>query len=239
MTNYTNLLYNLIGKRIRKLRTGTNLRGKRDNFTRQLDFGFINGSTLSKIENGKASKARNPYFLNAGQICDICNALREQGKNISPSELVWGTRDEKIDLIKMMVLAILLNDVERNPFMNLTLSEWIETSDSTPQEQVKADMPEMEETYRYFINPQNHMLFELLQTGFDKSYERISNVILKQLLMSEGFSACFTGYLKHCSDYESQKYKALVKDYLMNKGSYSDFILDKNNYLQFISAFKR
>lgn len=239
MTNYTNLLYNLIGKRIRKLRTGTNLRGKRDNFTRQLDFGFINGSTLSKIENGKASKARNPYFLNAGQICDICNALREQGKNISPDELVWGTKEEKGEYIKMIVLATLLNDTGANPFSTLDFPTWLGTLDVTTREQVTDNQHEMKEVYNYFINPQNHNLFELLQLDSDKSCERISNQILKHLLLDELYFSRFSEYLKDCSRYEAYKYELLVKDYLLNKGSYSGFILRKDNYPAFIFAFRK
>ena len=206
MNDYTNLLYHLIGPRIKKYRKKANLNqvGIR-----------IERATLSNIENGKTG-ARNPHYMNGVHISDIVDSLHEHLIYVSPSELVWGDRNEKLAYLKMIVLALLFNGSGKNPFQLV---------------------PALKETVDFFTSSSNHELFELLKIDFDKSYTQISNLILKQLLMYEGLFPYFDDFLKTHSAYDPKAYKELVNNYLLDKGDFSDFISDENSYPQFIIAF--
>lgn len=213
MNNYTNLLYRLTGQRIRKYRKKAKLN----------QTGFrIERATLSNIENGKVS-ARNPHYMNCGHISDIVSSLHEHSINVSPSELVWGNESEKTAYIKLIVLSILFNHTNQNPFRFMPLS----SLSATGQEECD-----------YFMSPSNHALYELLQVHHDDSYLRISNLILKQLLLCEGLSSCFNAYLKSYSGYDPKQYKDIVISYLQNKSTFiSDFLLNEHNYPHFVVAF--
>ena len=218
MNDYTNLLYHLIGPRIKKYRKKANLNqvGIR-----------IERATLSNIENGKTG-ARNPHYMNGVHISDIVDSLHEHLIYVSPSELVWGDRNEKLAYLKMIVLALLFNGSGKNPFQ-LAPAQF---SDET-----MTQVPALKETVDFFTSSSNHELFELLKIDFDKSYTQISNLILKQLLMYEGLFPYFDDFLKTHSAYDPKAYKELVNNYLLDKGDFSDFISDENSYPQFIIAF--
>ena len=218
MNDYTNLLYHLIGPRIKKYRKKANLNqvGIR-----------IERATLSNIENGKTG-ARNPHYMNGVHISDIVDSLHEHLINVSPSELVWGDRNEKLTYLKMIVLALLFNGSGKNPFQLAP----VQFSDET-----MAQEPSIKETVDFFTSSSNYELFELLKIDFDKSYTQISNLILKQLLMYEELFQYFDDFLKTHSAYDPKAYKELVNNYLLDKGDFSDFISDENSYPQFIIAF--
>lgn len=213
MNNYTNLLYHLIGLRIREYRKKAKLNqiGLR-----------IERATLSNIENGKVS-ARNPHYMNCGHISDIVSSLHEHSINVSPSELVWGNTSEKTAYIKLIVLSILFNHTNQNPFRFMPFSSFSATG---------------QEECDYFLNQSNHALYELLQVHHDDSYLRISNLLLKQLLLYEGLSSRISAYLKSYSGYDPKQYKDIVISYLQNKSTFiSDFLLNEHNYPHFVVAF--
>lgn len=219
MYDYTNLLYKLIGKRIRKFR--------KEKKIAQIDFSPLDRSTLSYIENGKTT-VRNPYFMNAGHISDVLERLQVCDINLTATELVWGATSEKIYYLKMIVLALLFNGSGKNPFQLAP----VRFSDET-----MAQEPSLKETVDFFTSSSNYELFELLKIDFDKSYTQISNLILKQLLMYEELFQYFDDFLKTHSAYDPKAYKELVNNYLLDKGDFSDFISDENSYPQFIIAF--
>ena len=175
------------------------------------------------------------------QIDVICNYF-----NITVSELIWGTEREKEEFAKMIVLALLLND-KANAFSNLHLSEWIEKEwnyDHFQREHIQADMKDAEKKYGFFANPGNYAMYERLQPDFDKDYERISNLILKQLLKDYDFSRKFYSHLTSWSYLLTDApgaVESVLKDFILSKGSYALLILDKNgiDYPKFILAFNK
>lgn len=180
MIDFTALLYKTIGERIREARTAAQITQSGASIA-------IDNSLLSKIEHGKAQHKRNPYFLNPAQIKAIC----ECGKlHLTPSKLVWGTDTDKKDLIKMWVLAILLND-SINPFSPDPLEEWIDKEyvyDPVQASALKANIAETSEKYGYFISSKRYALYELLKPAYNPEYAQVSNLILKQLMHDYEFS---------------------------------------------------
>lgn len=100
--NFTDFLYKNIGNRIKNRREALHLL--------QTAIIEIDTSILSRIENGKAIKNKNPYLMNEWQITCISNAL-----NISKEELIWGTREEQENFVKMIILSILMNGNQQSP----------------------------------------------------------------------------------------------------------------------------
>lgn len=233
MLDFTTLLYKNIGMRIKELRNKNHLL--------QTAIYYIDTSILSKIENGKAIKSKNPYFLNSSQIKVLCDTFQ-----ITPSELIWGNEAEKKDFIKMIVIAILLND-EANAFHESSLTQWIEKEwDYSPakQEQAKKNFAETERNFGFFVNSKNYSLYELLNPMFDENYEQLSNLILKQLIQDYNFSRHFFFHLinyTNNAEKSPDKLKKLLENFIINKGSYALFILDKKgiDYPEFVLAFNK
>lgn len=117
MLDVTQFLYHEIGDRVKAMR-------KRHNSTQQhfccytLD-NQINISALSRIENGKNDKHKNPYLLSSAQIGILC-----EFQNCSPSMLIWGNNTEKEEFVKLLLLALLMNSDKITPFEKQDLDAW-------------------------------------------------------------------------------------------------------------------
>lgn len=131
----TSYIYRSIGHRIRVRRKAMKLR--------QTDFDGIDFGILSKIENGKAERSRNPYLLNEYQISILKDKLGY--KDIA--NIVWGTIEEQENFVKMVLLYILISggefafDVIDNPFIDNTVSDalirWAKKQHCIPKELYK------------------------------------------------------------------------------------------------------
>lgn len=187
----TKLLYPMIGNRIRQRRKdmGKSL------MDISADMG-IDYTLLSRIERGLIS-TKNPYLLSAMQITAISGRF-----GIDAADLIWGTREERATLVKMVCASLLLNG-NGNPFHDrITAAQ-----------------------------------YERLHMEYCSDYERTSNLILKQLLLNSDYDNCFFHHLQECAEYNPQKFRVLVEGYLLNKGDFSDFLLEKQYESCFATAF--
>ena len=193
MLNFTGLLYGSIGSRVKVIRKSR--KESQERFCYHTLQNQINISALSRIENGKNDKHKNPYLLSATQIEILC-----EYEKIKPSELIWGTDDEKESFIKMLILAILMNSDKINPFENKELEEWaaLETKINPNWENElfhDERIQYLKDTYGYFINSTNANNYRMLENRFEPAYEKLSNLILKLLLTDYKFSSRFISHL--------------------------------------------
>lgn len=248
MLNFTGLLYGSIGSRVKAIRK--NRKESQERFCYHTLQNQVNISALSRIENGKNDKHKNPYLLSATQIEILC-----EYEKIKPSELIWGTDDEKESFIKMLILAILMNSDKMNPFENKELEEWaaLETKINPNWEnELSHDerIQYLKDTYGYFINSTNANNYRMLENRFEPAYEKMSNLILKLLLTDFKFSSGFISHLIHYTQNmagirqgttQTDSIKGLIRDFVTNKGEYSVILLDNKSkdYSLFIAAFEK
>lgn len=248
MLNFTGLLYGSIGSRVKAIRK--NRKESQERFCYHTLQNQINISALSRIENGKNDKHKNPYLLSATQIEILC-----EYEKIKPSELIWGTDDEKESFIKMLILAILMNSDKINPFENKELEEWaaLETK-INPNWENELSRNEriqyLKDTYGYFINSTNANGYRMLENRFEPAYEKLSNLILKLLLTDYKFSSSFISHLIRYTQNmagiqqettQTDSIKGLIQHFVTNKGEYSVILLDNKSkdYSLFIAAFEK
>ncbi len=230
MNDYTSMLYRIIGRRFRERR-------KKAKMT-QADFiQTLDTTIVSKIENGKAEKKRNPNFLNNVKIQDIC-AFEEL--DITPYELIWGTEEEKTELVKIWTLSVLLNSC-KNPFKDCTFEQWLVDEWIYDPERKKDNIPLMVENYGFFISPERYGLYGLLKTEFDNDYQRISNLILKQLMLNYQFSKkFFFNLIPIIVKHQGIPIEKVIENLILNKGNYAGAMFDSLDYgyVEFIIAFQ-
>lgn len=248
MLNFTGLLYSSIGSRVKAIRKSR--KESQERFCYHTLQNQINISALSRIENGKNDKHKNPYLLSATQIEILC-----EYEKIKPSELIWGTDDEKESFIKMLILAILMNSDKINPFENKELEEWaaLETKINPNWEnELSHDerIQYLKDTYGYFINSTNANNYRMLENRFEPAYEKLSNLILKLLLTDYKFSSSFISHLIRYTQNmagiqqkttQTDSIKGLIRHFVTNKGEYSVILLDNKSkdYSLFIAAFEK
>lgn len=248
MLNFTGLLYGSIGSRVKAIRKSR--KESQERFCYHTLQNQINISALSRIENGKNDKHKNPYLLSATQIEILC-----EYEKIKPSELIWGTDDEKESFIKMLILAILMNSDKINPFENKELEEWaaLETKINPNWEnELSHDewIQYLKDTYGYFINFTNANNYRMLENHFEPAYEKLSNLILKLLLTDYKFSSSFISHLIRYTQNmagiqqettQTDSIKGLIRHFVTNKGEYSVILLDNKSkdYSLFIAAFEK
>ena len=237
---YTNLFYKLIALRIKDYRKKYKIKQK--------DIEMDN-STLSKIENAKIVPKKNPYFISGGHMVQLLDKIP-----ISPTELIWGQKEDKEFLVKMITLAILLNDRIENkqgkdicPFYSGEFEEWIRKEwEYAPmiREQMLQNQQEIQNEYGFFVNKKNYDLYYLLKTEFSQEYELLSNLMLKILNHDYQYSIHFYSHLinyKNNTSTNDNKMELLLKNLVLYKGTYAPFILDKNgvDYPMFICSFNK
>ena len=187
----TQLLYSMIGRRIRQRRKDMD----KSLMDISADMG-IDYTLLSRIERGLIS-TKNPYLLSAMQITAISGQF-----GIEAADLIWGTREEQISLLKVVTAAVLLNGAG-NPFYNGNMAAQ----------------------------------YERLHMVHCPDYERESNLLLKQLLLHSDYAGYFFHYLQNCCEFDPQRFRVLAEGFLLNKGNFSDFLLDRQNHTCFAAAF--
>lgn len=111
--DFTAYLYPRIGKRIKGMRKKTGctlekfvaIESSKDGKT------WMDKSILSRIENGVTEKRKNPYLLSAAHIKDLSDEF-----GITKKKLVWGDRKEQKQFAKIIVVSVLCNASDINPF---------------------------------------------------------------------------------------------------------------------------
>ena len=251
MLDVTQFLYHEIGDRVKAMR-------KRHNSTQQhfccytLD-NQINISALSRIENGKNDKHKNPYLLSPAQIEILC-----EFQNCSPSMLIWGNNTEKEEFVKLLLLALLMNSDKITPFEKQDLDAWaVQEMQINPQWENNLSSrlsqqelhPYLFAHFGYFFQAQNEIRYARLHNHFDPAYEKTSNLLLKLLLTDYAFSNNFISHLIHYTQNmsgiqpdadQTNAVKSLIRDFVTNKGEYSVIMLDNKSkdYVLFIHAFE-
>lgn len=257
MIEFSDLLFSLIASRIKERR-----KKRKISAFKFADIIQMDKSDWNKIENCKINKKKNPYLLSKKQIYRTADAL-----NISPEELIFGNSEEKEQLVKLILLAVLLNvdklepdNIKANPFMQESLFKWLEYEQKiNPLFENKKALKLNEEEYTryiydkygYWFDKNNHSLYELLNVKYDTSIERSSNLLLKLLCSDYAFSSSFINRLINESGHAirlinkvdsttmQEKTADSINDYVLNKGNYSNLILDyySIDYKLFITAF--
>lgn len=241
MIEYTKLLHTLIGLRIRNYRKTHKMKQT------EID---IDNSTLSKIEHGIIVENKNRDFINKRQI----GKLLEVFEQTTATELIWGNEQDKELFLKLIIIAILLNEETKDkrgndfsPFYCISFEEWVRKEwNYMPQkiEQILNNSEEAIEKYGFFINETNYKFYDLLNTTFSEDYEMISNLILQQLNHDYRYSKYFYRHLINYANNtfrEASSLRTFLENFVSYKGSYAVFILDKNgiDYPQFIRAFNK
>lgn len=130
MLNYTNVLYKIVGNRIKKIRNAKHLSQRQIDMDKHI---LISTSILSRAESGNAQIGRNPYLLNESHIKTLCQLFK-----ITPYELTWGTLEEQENFVKFLLLSILLNGNTFNPFVyfdsSFELYKWLYTQKEISEE---------------------------------------------------------------------------------------------------------
>lgn len=220
MCDYRSLMYQLIGARVRHLRETVGIRP---------DGIPVENSMLSKIESGHAGK-RNPNLMNPNHIRTLYKTF-----HTTPEGLVWGGREEKSVCIKMILLGILING-EGKVFARDTVKDW--------EKEGPYDLGEtFEKAYRFFIDPDNYNRYGPLAPGYDKAYEKLSNRVLKMLLLDYGFSKAFLSNLIGAAGepMPAGLPGAKIQKFIAGRGSYAGLILDREGtqHLRFMAAFQK
>ncbi len=190
---------------------------------------------------------------------------------ILPSELIWGKECEREHFIKMILITILMNNKEANPFEKGDLNDWIQKEISfDPQwEENKGNELNQNalehyylEKYGFFINEKNYDQYLSLASETDSRYEKISNIILRIMLLSDyDFTRHFISHLINNTINSVQpnpitedsipeaiqqtyierthRTQNLIENFIIYKGQYSMIMLDGHSacYHEFISAF--
>lgn len=240
MLKYTELFHKLIGMRIKNYRKIYKVK--------QGDI-EIDSSAISKIENGRVDPKKNPNFICGGHMVQILNIIP-----VSPTELIWGQKEDKELFLKLITLAILLNDGitdkhdnDISPFYNIPFETWIRKEweyAPTIIEQTLQNLEEAQDKYGFFINEKTYDLYSLLKPEFSKEYEALSNLMLQTLNHDYEYSKLFyrhlINYTNNTSDADN-KMELLLENLVLHKGTYAPFILDKNgvDYPVFIYAFNK
>lgn len=179
MMNFTAIIYSAIGNRIKEI-----IRSEKctmDEFARKHN---LDRTTLSHIINGRAVKARNPYFINEIQIGDMLNIT--PGNSEKARELVWGNDTERQELVKLMVLAVLM--YVQNPFYGgenpdsvpddeVLLEEWLNAritqgyADTHELEEMKHHIADTKEKYGYFFSSKRHRAYDVMTGTVNLSYK--------------------------------------------------------------------
>lgn len=237
---YTNLFYKLIALRIKDYRKWYKIKQK------DIE---IDNSTLSKIENAKVIPKKNPYFLSGGHIVQLIEKIP-----VSPTELVWGQQDDKEFFLKLITLAILLNDKvedkhgkDYSPFYNIPLVTWVHKeweNNLIMKEYALHNLEETKDKYGFFIDEKAYNLYKLLNPEFSAEYEFLSNLMLQKLNHNYEYSKLFyrhlVNYTKNTS-IDAKQIELLLHDLVLRKGTYAPFILDKYgvDYPLFICTFNK
>lgn len=113
--NFTGILYRQIGERVkdaRKKLKATLDKVVVDETNKSGESCWIDKHILNNIENGKAEKKRNPYLLSSGHIADLSEKLNIGDK----FQVVWGNEGDRKRFAKLILIAVLCNASEMNPF---------------------------------------------------------------------------------------------------------------------------
>lgn len=133
MLNYTKMIYKTIGNRIQTFRLNLKeIERKQVDFCASIYYNSEDGEkypidqpALSKIEKGIIIKNKNPYLMSLKQIITISERMK-----ILPDELIWGTTEEKKNLAKLLIVAIITNDAKTKPFISfdnrMSFFKWAE-----------------------------------------------------------------------------------------------------------------
>jgi|GEM_PF-3976073 len=125
MIDFENVLYKMIGSRVRNYRV-KNLKITQKDFAARVQHNhfFLDTSKLSHIEKGRIKK-NTSSFLTINQIQDLSSMM-----GCDPVELIFGTEAEKDIIVKLLLLAILMNGSTHyengkllNPFIDINESE--------------------------------------------------------------------------------------------------------------------
>lgn len=74
--------------------------------------------------------------------------------------------------------------------------------------------------------------YSLLNPGFEKDYELLSHLILKQILLDQEFQQSFLSFL-------AGQPKERVQGFIAARGSYADWMLEKGQCERFMATFER
>ena|SRR3712207_5821721 len=238
--NYTNLLYLLIGKQIIDYRERNKI--SIDNLLNMINEktnSNIDKSKISYIERGIAKNKKNPYLLSLNDILDLSNFL-----NISEIKLIIGPQNTFELFIKLIILSIIINNdsTKYNPINNKNSYITEEKNDD------------------FFYNKHNYHLYSKLSISTEnneektKPYEKISNMLLKLLMLNINFRDSILTKLENITNSKntinlegynqsnSIKYHNEYLKKLKNfEGNYAEIILDTEykytDYKLFVIAF--
>lgn len=109
--DFTAVLYPQIAKRVKNARKKLGCPLDKFVIDKTSEYPWIDIHILSNIENGKAEKRRNPYLLSRAQISEISSKL-----GMTKEELVWGSSEEEERFARLIIVTVLCNSSDINPF---------------------------------------------------------------------------------------------------------------------------
>lgn len=105
MLNYIDFLRMNVGIQLRKYRTKKRLRQS------TFETVLVDRRTISCIENGK-TKNNKKEFISEFEIDAITKHL-----GITAEQLFWGEQEDRENLVKLIIVAMMINDSNINPFV--------------------------------------------------------------------------------------------------------------------------
>ena len=101
--NFEKMIDGILAEKIKKARKSMKM--TQEQFCEKFEVTVsIDKFRLSSLENGKRNKKKNPHFLTESYIEFFSNLL-----NLSPEEFLFGKDEDRLNLIKLILLNIFMN----------------------------------------------------------------------------------------------------------------------------------
>lgn len=181
--NFEKMNDRIIGMRIKRFRGSLELTQEKfcDEYETKIS---IDKYRLSALENGKRDKRKNPHFLTENFI-----EFFTQEMNIGVSDFLFGNRNERMFLIKLVVLNILMNgsiqtpdtrDIpkEQNPIFDL------DASDSDFFRLAYLNFDSLDDSEKEYHKIAYSVYFNIDAPDFDKDVRDMKRKVLSEKLKS-------------------------------------------------------
>ena len=110
--NFEKMIDGILAEKIKKARKSMKM--TQEQFCEKFDVTVsIDKFRLSSLENGKRNKKKNPHFLTEDYLKFFSDLL-----SISPEEFLFGKDEDRLNLIKLILLNVFMNGDTQAPNKN-------------------------------------------------------------------------------------------------------------------------
>lgn len=181
--NFEKMNDSIIGIRIKEFRESLGLTQEKfcEKFETKVS---IDKSRLSALENGKRDKRKNPHFLTENFIEFFSKEM-----NIGISDFLFGDRNERIFLIKLVILNIFMNGSTQTPDTRDIPKEQIPIFDLSASDYdffrlAYLNFDPLDDSESEYSKIASSVFLNIQSTDFDKNERDIKRKILSEKLKS-------------------------------------------------------